>query len=119
MPQQLFFIVDEDYYHLLDVCVNNDFKCLFNNTADHNILPTESVKIIPSPSNGNFRLQLEQEIGKNTSLQIINSQGSVLFKQFVTDQSYSVNEDLSAGLYFLSRVENGRQIWSGKTVIKD
>jgi hypothetical protein len=119
MPQQLFFIVDEGYYHLLDVCTGTDFECLFDNTSVHNILPTTSVKIIPSPSNGNFSLQLEREIGKNTFLQIINSQGNILLKQAVTNQSHRVSTDLPTGLYFLSLIEDGKQIWSGKTIIKD
>lgn len=119
MPEQLFLIVDDGYYHLLDVCQGTDFECLFDNTAVHNILPTASVKIIPSPSNGNFSLQLEREIGKNTSLQIMNSQGRILLRQAVTNQSHRVSTDLPTGLYFLSLIEDGKQIWSGKTIIKD
>jgi len=114
----LLFQVDCGYYSIKDFCIGTDEECLYTGTAIHNILATESVKIIPSPSNGNFTLHLEKEIEKNTNLQIINTQGLVVFDQKVDRQTINVNTVLPMGLYFLSIMENGRQIWSGKTIIK-
>ncbi len=115
----LIYQLEDGYYSIRDICEGTDEECLYTNTAVNNILPTASVKISPSPSNGNFTLQLEREISQNTSLQIMSSQGSLILEQSINNPTVNVNADLPTGLYFLSIIEEGRQIWSGKTIVKD
>ena len=103
---------------LTEICTGTDEVCLFAPSRVSNLLPSEAVRVVPSPSSGQFTLQSEHAFNNRTTLHIMDATGKVLHEQRANGGAISVSVDLPAGLYFLHVTDGAQPVWVGKTVLR-
>jgi hypothetical protein len=79
---------------------------VYNTTGFDDLSQFASIKVIPNPNNGSFTLEIESEVNDIVSLRIMNSIGSMVFKEdnVSLNGSFIKNIDLSQfedGIYYL------------------
>ena len=65
--------------------------------------------IFPNPNNGEFEIKLSY-IGENTSIEIIDLNGKLLYQNKLNNKTQFINvSSISRGIYLISLIENGRR----------
>ena len=61
-----------------------------------------SIALFPNPSNGHFFLKIDEEIGLNSTLEILSINGASIMKQPIKNQLTPIKTDmLNSGVYIL------------------
>lgn len=84
-----------------------------------NMLDTESVRIFPNPTRSNIYIEFEENSSALISLELINNQAQVLWKEQVPLNQLKVVknlDDLPSGIYYLKVVKNNA-IYSNHKII--
>ncbi len=82
---------------------------------DRNSFINNNLKISPNPANSVLNIEVESIIG-DAQIEIINTQGQIVFSKKVNDKNTSINiETLSKGIYFVKLIDDKN--WQVKKVI--
>lgn len=110
-----------NYYRLRQVDFDGQYEYSEMKTV---LIPYEesNLQVYPNPSKGRFHIQLPQNSNAGSKLQLLNSQGQMIW-QMKASASSSANltfaeEDLTPGVYFLKLLEGDRTI-TRRVVIYD
>jgi alpha-tubulin suppressor-like RCC1 family protein len=74
--------------------------------------------IVPNPNRGTFTVSMKKESGiGNWELEIVDITGRIVYDKIINQQSEIINQNFSAGVYFL-RVSAGERVFTRKLIIE-
>lgn len=82
-----------------------------------NLIPQQSITILPNPNNGNFVLLVDKGI-EQRELVIYNNLGQEIYKKIISDERNEIKlENIASGLYYLKLKVNNSQSYICKFVL--
>jgi hypothetical protein len=92
------------------------FHCATEINEDSYLL--NIVSISPNPARSSFTISLNDELSiQNAGLKVYDTTGREIYTQQINNQSTIINNQFSAGVYFV-KVQSGEKVWTEKLVVE-
>lgn len=118
---QIGFIYDDSNEHGWGAAID-DFQLYINSTSIFDLKLASKVSVYPNPSNGQFEINIDQQVSGKLSLEILDLTGRLVYQKDLSNQSSPIRENIdltheAKGIYTLI-IKNGSAVYQTKLTIQ-